>query len=249
VAGVPPDYFSPEGQLWGNPLYDWEADGIFDWWVERVKHDLEMFDILRIDHFRGLESYWAVPFGDKTAMNGSWKPARAYELLNRLKEEVGLENIIAEDLGIITHAVEKLRDDFQLPGMKILQFAFTAGYESTYLPHRINKNSVIFTGTHDNDTTRGWHDSEERSKADKKFATDYLNCNDADITKAMIRAAWASRAKIAIAPMQDFLNLGTEARINTPGVLGDNWQWRMHKAALSDKLSAEIKHITELYFR
>ncbi len=249
VAGVPPDYFSEDGQYWGNPLYCWENYDIFDWWMRRIEHNFEMFDIIRIDHFRGLESYWSIPYGEETAKNGEWKKAPGKKLLSIIFDKFPNEKIIAEDLGIITSEVENLRNSFGLAGMKILQFAFNEGYESSYLPHRINENCVVYTGTHDNNTTLGWHKDSKRTKRDKAFTLKYLNCNEEEIVKAMIRAAWASPSKIAIAPMQDFLELGAEARMNTPGTIESNWNWQMNENSLSENLANWILDLTRIYFR
>ncbi|MBN2460599.1 MAG: 4-alpha-glucanotransferase [Candidatus Cloacimonetes bacterium] len=240
VAGVPPDFFSATGQLWGNPLYDWKAmeEDDFDWWIDRIRTMLAMVDLIRIDHFRGFAGYWAVPAGAATAEPGSWKSAPGEKFFTKLKSTLGDLPIIAEDLGVITPDVVKLRDDFHLPGMKILQFAFGNGLENPFLPHNYNENCVAYTGTHDNDTLQGWF--EKIPEAERAFVREYLHHKGNDICWAMISAAWSSPAFLAIAPMQDFLCLGSWARMNTPGQPAGNWQWKMKKGQLSGKLTAKI---------
>jgi 4-alpha-glucanotransferase len=226
VAGVPPDYFSADGQLWGNPLYDWprmRAEG-FSWWLARLRTQLERFDLLRIDHFRGLESYWAVPAGAATAREGSWQKAEGAALLGKFIDVFGQLPIVAEDLGVITPEVEALRDEFGLPGMRILQFAFGGGADNPYLPHNHVPNTIAYTGTHDNDTTVGWYRSLDPGT--RAHVSEYFELPDPPIPYRMIRAALASVAALAILPMQDLLALGSEARMNTPGTLGGNWSWR-----------------------
>lgn len=250
VAGVPPDYFSSTGQLWGNPLYNWDKlkETGYKWWIERVKASLSLCDIIRIDHFRGFESYWAVPFGDKTAENGQWLPGPGIDLFNAIKNELGELPIIAEDLGSMTQEVINLRESTGFPGMKILSFAFDSGEENDYLPHTYPRNCVVYTGTHDNDTLVGWF--EKAKIEDKRFAMDYLNSRDEkEIHWDTIRAAWSSVADIAIAPIQDFLGLSSEARINTPGVASGNWKWRLKKDILTDDLAEKIEKLTKIYSR
>ncbi|BDU51309.1 4-alpha-glucanotransferase [Haliovirga abyssi] len=249
VAGVPPDYFSATGQLWGNPLYNWDKlkETNFAWWIDRIKANLELSDIIRIDHFRGFAEYWAVPYGDKTAINGEWWPAPGKELFEAIEASLGSLPIIAEDLGLITPDVEELRDHFNLPGMKILQFAFDSSEENNYIPHSYNKNCVVYTGTHDNDTVAGWF--EKASKDDKKYALDYFNSNGEDICWDFIRGAWASTAVIAITPLQDILRLGSFARINTPGVAAGNWQWRFKAEDITNEHISKLKHLTTIYGR
>lgn len=250
VAGVPPDYFSATGQLWGNPLYDWEKlkETNYKWWIERVKSNLSLCDIIRIDHFRGFESYWAVPYGEPTAQNGKWEKGPGIDLFNAIRDELGELPIIAEDLGLMTQEVIDLREATTFPGMKILGFAFDSGEENDYLPHTYNKNCVVYTGTHDNDTIVGWYNNAKEE--DKFFAREYLNCtNENEIHWAAIRGAWSSVADIAISPIQDFLGLGSEARINTPGVASGNWQWRLNYDVLSDELAQKIAHLTKIYAR
>ncbi len=251
VAGVPPDYFSATGQLWGNPLYNWEKldETGYQWWIDRVKANLVVSDIIRIDHFRGFAAYWAVPFGETTAINGEWVAAPGKELFRAIEKALGTLPIIAEDLGLITPDVIDLRDTFNFPGMKILQFAFDSGEENDYLPHTYDKNCVVYTGTHDNDTVLGWY---QKAKAeDKKFVQDYLNvtCDDKNVANEFIRAAWASTAVIALAPLQDVLGLGSETRINTPGVAAVNWMWRYKSTQLTSDVAANLRKITKTYFR
>lgn len=251
VAGVPPDYFSETGQLWGNPLYNWDTHKKtnFDWWMRRFEQSFELFDYIRFDHFRGLESYWAVPNGEANAINGKWVKAPGDELLQPVTERFGTEKIIAEDLGIITDEVRELMDKFNLAGMKILQFAFSSDEESSYLPHNLRKHCIIYTGTHDNDTVRGWFESDALNKKDKQYALDYLNTDESHIVDAMIRATYSSVADIAIVPMQDWLNLGSYDRMNTPGEAEGNWSWRMSRKALAQELADRIRKIVKIYRR
>ena len=250
VAGVPPDYFSATGQLWGNPLYNWEKlkETNYSWWVERVRANLSTCDIIRIDHFRGFEAYWAVPYGDDTAINGQWEPGPGIDLFNAIKSQLGELPIIAEDLGLMTQGVIDLREATGFPGMKILGFAFDSGEENDYLPHTYTKNCVVYTGTHDNDTLVGWF--QKAKEEDRQFARDYLNSrSDDEIHWDAIRGAWSSVACMAISPVQDFLGLGSEARINTPGVASGNWQWRLKQGVLTDELAERIAKLTKIYSR
>ena len=250
VAGVPPDYFSATGQLWGNPLYNWQKlkETNYSWWVERVRANLSTCDIIRIDHFRGFEAYWAVPYGDDTAINGQWEPGPGIDLFNAIKSQLGELPIIAEDLGLMTQGVIDLREATGFPGMKILGFAFDSGEENDYLPHTYTKNCVIYTGTHDNDTLIGWF--QKAKEEDRQFARDYLNSrSDDEIHWDAIRGAWSSVASMAISPVQDFLGLGSEARINTPGVAAGNWQWRLRHGVLTDELAERIAKLTRVYSR
>ena len=250
VAGVPPDYFSATGQLWGNPLYNWDRlrETNYKWWIDRVRVNLGICDIIRIDHFRGFESYWAVPFGHETAEHGQWEKGPGIDLFNAIRNELGNLPIIAEDLGNLTQEVIDLRENTGFPGMKILGFAFDSGEENDYLPHTYPKNCVVYTGTHDNDTIMGWF--EKANERDRRFAMDYLNSRDtAEFNWDAIRGAWSSVAVIAIAPVQDFLALGSNARINTPGVASGNWQWRLKKGELTDELAEKIAKFTEIYSR
>ncbi|NQT65215.1 MAG: 4-alpha-glucanotransferase, partial [FCB group bacterium] len=244
VAGVPPDYFSETGQLWGNPLYDWKVleEQNFSWWIRRFKSMQKQVDILRVDHFRGFEAYWAVPAEEKTAIKGEWEKAPGEKLFEAVRNELGEIPIIAEDLGIITKDVEVLRDKFEFPGMKILQFAFDSDKENNYLPHKYQKNCVVYTGTHDNETTLGWFKNSSAER--KEFLKIYLEKEEIDICWNMIELAWESIADIAIAPMQDFLCLDNAARMNMPGIPDGNWQWRVEQKQLSFDLAQKIKNLT-----
>lgn len=248
VAGVPPDYFSPTGQLWGNPLYRWEAhkSSGYAWWIERVSASLKTVDIVRIDHFRGFAGYWEIPGNAPTAETGRWLPGPGADLFHAIQKALGDLPIIAEDLGVITPDVVKLRDTFHLPGMKILQFAFS-GPDNAFLPDHYSPNCVVYTGTHDNDTSPGWYATAPESERD--FARRYLRVDGSDIAWDLIRAAWGSVAMFALAPIQDFLSLGTEARMNLPGKPGGNWTWRMMDNDLSDELKERIRGLNELYKR
>ena len=253
VAGVPPDYFSSTGQLWGNPLYDWDrmAEDEFSWWISVLKNKLEQYDVLRIDHFRGFRAYWSVPFGETTAINGEWIPAPGELLFSLAREKLGELPIIAEDLGFITEEVVKLIKACGFPGMKVLQFAFSSSGENDYLPHNYDKHSVVYTGTHDNDTTSGWFESAPEHERNK--AVDYLNlgenANAETVTEGMLRAAMASVAKLAIFPMQDILSLGSEARFNRPGTLDDNWTWRTSGTSFSSERAEYLRKLCEIYGR
>jgi 4-alpha-glucanotransferase len=252
VAGVPPDYFSATGQLWGNPLYKWnvlEKDN-FSWWVKRIKKTLDFVDIIRIDHFRGLDAYWEVPGDAETAIKGKWIKAPGKKLFETIKEELGELPIIAEDLGVITKSVEELRDHFDFPGMKILQFAFGEGGDKKFLPHSFIKNCVVFTGSHDNDTTRGFFEKEQQDQSGIfEWAQRYLGYYGTDITFELIRTAYASVADIVIIPMQDMLNLGSEARMNFPSKLGGNWTWRFDWEQVDKNIPLTYKGMTEIYER
>jgi 4-alpha-glucanotransferase len=249
VGGVPPDYFSETGQLWGNPLFRWDVlkQTGYQWWIERIRTSLFLYDIIRIDHFRGFAAYWAVPYAEKTAINGEWVPCPGKDFFDKLCEEFGELPIIAEDLGVITPDVEELRDGFRLPGMKILQFAFDSAEANDYIPHNYVKNCIVYTGTHDNDTVVGWYNS--ATPDDRKYVLDYLNTNDHDIHWSFIRLAWSSVALTAIIPIQDLLGLDTTARMNLPGTTRNNWQWRVKSEALTPELAAKLAHLTVLYGR
>jgi 4-alpha-glucanotransferase len=249
VGGVPPDYFSATGQLWGNPLYRWNVmqKDHYRWWIERIKSNLVLYDIIRIDHFRGFAAYWAVPYGDKTAENGKWIPCPGKELFKQIRDELGEIPIIAEDLGVITDDVEELRDSFGLPGMKILQFAFDSGETNDYIPYNFIKNCIAYTGTHDNDTIKGWFD--KAKPADRKFVLDYMDSNEKDICRDFLRLAWASVANTAIVPMQDLLELGNKARMNLPGTTINNWMWRAKKKDFPTGLAQDLAKLTFLYGR
>ena len=250
VAGCPPDGFSATGQLWGNPLYRWDyhKETGYQWWLERLAACFELYDIVRIDHFRGFDEYFAIPYGDTTAANGKWMPGPGMDIMNAIKERFGDRPIIAEDLGFLTPTVLQLVKDTGYPGMKLLQFAFDSREPGDYLPHNYPHNCVLYTGTHDNDTVMGW--KEHVSAEDLDFTRRYLNIHLGDaLNWAMIRAAFASVADTVIIPMQDYLGLGSEARINTPSTLGRNWQWRMKPDAIAPELAGRIRELTELYGR
>lgn len=250
VAGCPPDAFSATGQLWGNPLYRWDYHKKtgFAWWTRRIAHCYKLYDVVRIDHFRGFDEYYNIPFGDPTAEFGVWEKGPGYELFRVLKEKIGKKQVIAEDLGFLTPSVIKLVKKTGYPGMKVLQFAFDADGDSDYLPHNYTENSVVYTGTHDNDTTVGWYQS--MSRKDKNFAKRYLNFkSNKHVEWEFIRAALSSVAAMAIIPMQDYLGLGKEARINIPSTLGENWKWRMQKGQISDEFAQRIYDISRLYAR
>jgi 4-alpha-glucanotransferase len=259
VAGVPPDYFSETGQLWGNPLYRWEVmrkQG-FEWWINRIRATLQLVDIIRIDHFRGFAAYWEIPAGEETAINGRWVKAPGTELFNAIDKALGHLPILAEDLGVITQDVEDLRDSFGFPGMQVLQFAFDTkeadsmkgGLNATnpFLPHNHKYNSVVYTGTHDNDTTRGWYN--QRTDAERDMIRRYLARDDRDIVWDFIRLALGSVARYAIIPMQDVLTLDSDARMNTPSLLGGNWAWRYRPEALNEWSATRLADMVELYGR
>lgn len=252
VAGVPPDYFSATGQLWGNPLYDWDAhkkEG-FAWWIARIRTQLTNLDILRIDHFRGFEAFWSIPYGEETAINGTWVKAPGYELFTAVKEALGNDlPIIAEDLGIITPEVNALREAFDFPGMKVLQFAFESTGESDYLPHKYqNPLCVCYTGTHDNDTSQGWYN--HLSPECKRKLCHYMNSSDdRRFHLNFIRLAMGSIAAYAIFPLQDVIGLGSEGRMNTPGAPSGNWGWRYRNSDLLPALAQELQSMTWLFGR
>ncbi|MBI4706738.1 MAG: 4-alpha-glucanotransferase [Candidatus Omnitrophica bacterium] len=250
VAGVPPDYFSQTGQLWGNPLYRWDvmAEDGYDWWVKRFQMLLRMVDIIRLDHFRGFEAYWEVSAKEKTAINGHWVKGPGADLFNIINQSLGKLPLIAEDLGVITPEVEALRDQFAFPGMKILHFAFGSGSDNPYLPHNYPKNSVVYTGTHDNDTTNSWL-IRTSTKTEREHVLKYLGKTD-EIHWEIIRLALSSVADTAIIPLQDVLGLGSEARMNLPGkVLAKNWAWRYTQGMLNDECQERLRGLTELYGR
>jgi 4-alpha-glucanotransferase len=249
VAGVPPDYFSKTGQLWGNPLYNWQAvkKSNYEWWIARIRAALEQVDFIRLDHFRGFEAYWEIPAGMPTAEIGRWVPGPGADLFQALRQSLGELPLLAEDLGVITPEVESLRDQLGLPGMRILQFAFDEGPTNPYLPHQYEANTVVYTGTHDNDTTRGWYESLPKKEA--QFLHRYLNREDPDIVWNLIRLAWSSVADFALAPLQDVLSLGTQARMNTPAKPAGNWRWRFAPDVVTDRTADRLADITELYSR
>lgn len=249
MAGVPPDYFSATGQLWGNPLYNWQVhvDQRYDWWARRLGAVLSMVDLVRLDHFRGFAAAWHVPYGSENAINGTWIKSPGFDLFGELKSRFSDLPIIAEDLGVITPDVEELRDGFCFPGMKILQFAFSGDPEDNFLPHHYPVNCFAYTGSHDNDTAQGWFD--HATPGEKQFCLDYLGADPGEVPHRMIREVWRSAACFAVAPMQDFLRLGSEARMNLPGNASGNWSWRMSKQALSDALKDQIYQFNYLYSR
>lgn len=249
VAGVPPDYFSADGQLWGNPLYAWEAHERtgFAWWVERLRAQAELYDLVRIDHFRGLEAFWAVPAGARTAATGVWQLAPGDALLRRLREAQGTLAVVAEDLGVITPEVERLRDDFGLPGMRVLQFGLDGDAASLHAPHHWVARSVAYSGTHDNDTTAGWF---AQLPPERRAAVcDYLDAPPERIVEKAVRTVLASVSGLAILPMQDLLGLGSDARMNVPGTIEGNWRWRFEWSAVPTDLGARCRRWNALYGR
>lgn len=250
VAGCPPDYFSKTGQLWGNPLYRWdvmEQEG-FEWWIERIAGMSRLFDVTRIDHFRGFAGYYAVNSKEKTAEHGRWEKGPGKKLFSKMRRQLPNVQLIAEDLGTITRDVEQLRDWCGFPGMKILQFAFSPNEESSYLPHNCPKKAVMYTGTHDNDTSLGW--AENLNSKEWNQAREYMGIDrKKDISWAMIRTAWTSPCELAIAPMQDFLSLDSKARMNTPSTVGGNWSWRMSEGAADEKLAKKVYSLNQATWR
>jgi 4-alpha-glucanotransferase len=249
VAGVPPDYFSATGQLWGNPLYRWDvhaANG-YSWWLERFRAVLKLVDFVRLDHFRGFAGYWEVPGGATTAVKGRWVPGPGKHFFSVVCDSLGNLPIIAEDLGVITPDVVDLRDSFGLPGMKIFQFAFAATPEDPFLPHNYTQNCVVYTGTHDNDTALGWYKRVPDSET--HFFRQYVDRDGNNVSWDMIRAVWSSVANFALAPMQDFLSLDNSARMNYPGNPSGNWTWRMSASAMSESLCNRIQTLNYLYSR
>lgn len=249
VGGVPPDYFSKTGQLWGNPVFNWQRlkDRGYDWWMARLHFNLNMFHLVRIDHFRGLESFWSVPATETTAINGEWIHAHGHAILAKLKKQTGTLPLIAEDLGMITDEVRKLRHDFNLPGMKVLQFAFTTDAGNEHLPHNYEPNCVVYTGTHDNDTTLGW--LKKVKGTEKKMVGKYLGCKRKKALYNALSAIWSSVAVMAVIPMQDLLELGTKYRMNIPGTAQGNWGWRFHWKQLKNKHVSLLRELNEKYNR
>jgi 4-alpha-glucanotransferase len=251
VAGCPPDDYSPTGQLWGNPLYNWDTmkkDG-YKWWVSRIKYSQKLFDLIRIDHFRGFESFYAIPAEDKTAENGEWLKGPSMKLFDTIKKELGSVNLVAENLGFLTDSVEKMLKKSGYPGMNVLEFAFYGSEDSNYLPHNYIPNSVSYIGTHDNDTAIGWYKSLDKNN--RKFAKKYMHLTRREgIAWGMIRTLYSSVSSLVIIQMQDFLELDSFARMNTPSTIGGgNWMWRMNACDINDRLAKKIKNITKLYFR
>jgi 4-alpha-glucanotransferase len=260
VSGVPPDYFSKTGQLWGNPLYHWDvmAKESYAWWIERFRATHALVDIIRLDHFRGFEKYWEVPGTDTTAMNGRWVPGPGADLFETVEKALGALPIIAEDLGVITPEVDALRDQFGFPGMRVLQFAFGNDPKADdYKPHNYPRNCVVYTGTHDNNTTLGWFGSEledstqskEEKEGERRLALKYLGSDGTEINWDFIRLALMSVADTAIIPMQDVLGLGSEAKMNLPATTEGNWRWRFTSDLLSDEIKDRLKQLTILYGR
>ena len=258
VAGVPPDYFSDTGQHWGNPLYRWETTNqttktaLWNWWAARFRHNFLQADVIRIDHFRGFESYWSIPADEKTAMNGTWIKGPGLSFFKDMEKKIGKLPIIAEDLGIITPAVEKLRTDLGFPGMRILLFAFDGDTNNSYLPHNYKQNTVVYTGTHDNDTAVGWYLNPTISIEDKERAKRYANQSDRQagiFHKDLVYMAYSSVANIAIVPMQDLLGFGNDCRVNTPGTVEGNWQWRCAQRFITPELANWLKEQTITFGR
>ncbi|MCD6436602.1 MAG: 4-alpha-glucanotransferase [Clostridiales bacterium] len=251
VSGCPPDNFATTGQLWGNPIYNWKLmkKNNYNWWIKRIDASNHIFDVIRIDHFRGFEAFWEIPYGNSTAGLGQWTKGPGIDLFDAIKKALGTIEIIAEDLGYLTEDFYSFKNKTDFPGMNILQFAFDSKNESIYLPHAYKKNSVVYTGTHDNNTIIGWMNNDAKAN-EIKYAIDYLNLTKEEgYAFGFIRSCWSSISTLAIAPMQDFLELDSNARFNTPSTLGDNWIWRMKKGSLSTKLSKKIFKLTKIYWR
>ena len=258
VAGVPPDYFSATGQRWGNPLYSWETEvtsvrnQLWDWWEQRLRLNFSLVDTLRLDHFRGFESYWAVPADEETALNGQWRPGPGQPFFAEMKQRLGGMSIIAEDLGLITPAVEALRRTLGYPGMKILLFAFDGDPNNSYLPYNIEKDSVVYTGTHDNDTAVGWYLGPEVDPAAKRRAKRFANCQDDEagaFHRDLMHLAFSSAANLAVLPMQDVLGFGNDCRMNTPGTVANNWQWRCAERFVNNGVAEWLADLTALFGR
>jgi 4-alpha-glucanotransferase len=249
VAGVPPDYFSATGQLWGNPLYDWarhRATG-YEWWINRLRSTLKLVDLVRLDHFRGFEAYWSVPAANKTAEGGQWVPGPRDDFFRATKAALGTLPLIAEDLGVITPEVDGLRKEFGLPGMRILQFAFGGAQEDRFFPHNYDQHTVVYTGTHDNETTVGWYAN--LTTREQVFFDRYAPGAAVDPAWTLIRLAWASVADLAITPLQDVLRLGNEARMNLPGTAEGNWRWRVEPGEVTEELLERLGEMTTVYQR
>lgn len=250
VAGVPPDNFSKTGQLWGNPLYQWVEleKHDYEWWVDRVESSMELFDMIRIDHFIGFQNYYSIPYGEKTAVKGEWKKGPGIKLFNSIKTKLGDVNIIAEDLGVVTPEVRALLKATGFPGMKLLQFAFDSREESDFIPYLYTRNVIAYTGTHDNPTTASWFKTLPANDLD--FCLKYINhSGNQNKVDSLIKATLACVADTTIIPMQDYLHLGDEARMNIPSTTGDNWRWRLLKGEVNQKLTDKIKGFTNLYGR
>ena len=252
VAGCPPDGFSATGQLWGNPIYTWDyhKSTNYDWWVSRIAYSFRLYDVVRIDHFRGFDEYYSIPYGEENAINGKWNKGPGIDLFNVIKERLGNVDIIAEDLGFLTQSVKDLLNETRYPGMKIIQFAFDSREDSDYLPHNYNNNCIVYTGTHDNSTIQGWY--RQVNDEDKEMCINYMNNRynqDQDKHWDFICLAMRSVANTCIIPVQDYLGLGDEARINTPSTLGNNWVWRMDYNSFNKDIIEKIKTLTKLYGR
>jgi len=249
VAGVPPDYFSKTGQLWGNPLYKWSLhkENGYSWWIKRMQSVFQQVDIVRLDHFRGFEAYWEVPFGNETAEHGQWVKGPGHDFFHAVKNELGELPIIAEDLGVITDGVIDIRESFNLPGMKIFQFSFASDPDDDFLPHNYPRNCVAYTGSHDNDTSLGWYQS--ATERERDFCRRYLARSGKEIAWSLVRVLWQSVANWVLAPMQDFLSLGSWARMNYPGNPSGNWGWRMRPNAIDSQLTHRIYELNYLYGR
>lgn len=250
VAGCPPDGFCATGQLWGNPLYDWNyhKQTKYAWWMKRIDYCYELYDVVRIDHFRGFESYYAIPYKDPTAEFGHWEPGPGYALFERMKTVLGERRVIAEDLGFLTEEVYALVRKTGYPGMKIIEFAFSNYEDNEYLPHHYEKNTIVYTGTHDNETACGWIGG--LSKKDKKFVKEYCHCNtDKRLAEALINLAMMSTSDTAIIPIQDYLGLDNAARINVPSTLGENWKWRLLPGQFDDETAKKMKRMAKISFR
>lgn len=250
VAGCPPDAFSEDGQLWGNPLFRWDVmkKDDYAWWTKRIEKMTKLFDIIRIDHFRGFDSYYAIPFGEKTARNGEWREGPGIELFRTMEKKLGKMNIIAEDLGFLTDSVKQMLKDSGYPGMKLIQFAFDTREDGDYLPHNYTQNCVVYAGTHDNDTILGWLETAGENCV--AYAKEYLKLDEEEgYHWGIMRGVWSSVGDLAVVTMQDILGLGSEGRMNTPSTLGCNWKWRMKAGSLDDKLAAKIRNYVEVYGR
>ena len=249
VAGVPPDYFSADGQRWGNPLYRWDVmkKKQFGWWIERFRRTFNLFDILRIDHFRGFDAYWEIPAKEKTARIGQWVKGPGEDLFKTVKRKLGTLPIIAEDLGVVTPGVVALREKFNFPGMKVLQFAFSTDSDDAFLPHNYERNCVVYTGTHDNDTTKGWY--EKAPERERDFVRRYCKTDAHEINWDLIKTALQSVADIAILPFQDILDLGSEGRMNYPGTVDGNWEWRFTWDLMRPGIAPRLFELTALYGR
>ena len=254
VAGCPPDAFSATGQLWGNPLYDWgyHKKDHYSWWIKRMEYSLKLYDVVRVDHFRGFEAYYSIPYGDPTAEFGHWEKGPGLDLFARLKKSLKKEElpIIAEDLGFLTPEVHEMLKESGFPGMKVLEFAFDDSENSDYLPHKYQENCIVYTGTHDNETLVGWY--ENMNRRNKSFAREYMGCRHTpkkEMHWEFIRLAMASPAKLAVIPVQDYLGLGAEARINEPSTLGKNWKWRLLPGEITGDVLKQCRRMAKLYGR